>query len=322
MINIVACASDNYTMQCGVLFYSVCKNNFDEVIRFFVFIDKQFTEEHKNEIRNTISAFPHKSVSFVQVTDEQVDNFLQFESKYYPRHVFFRLLMANLLPVDLKKALYLDCDIIVRHSLSKLWSIDISNYAIGCVRDALEGKIKPFDRLGYDYENGYFNSGVLLVNLEYWRENDLTKKYANFISNNPEKIVLPDQDVLNAVLNDKKFFISFTYNFQSGFLLKDDFMSDYRSVEDKESICASADDPIILHFSGARPWIEGCDHPYKEEFFKYQNKTIWKDEPLWKEQKPFKTKIINFLRPLGAKLGLCHLIPDYYDRSYVLKGHK
>ena len=91
-------------------------------------------------------------------------------------------------------------------------------------------------------------------------------------------------------------------------------------AEDKKSICSVASDPIILHFSGARPWIEGCDHPYKEEFFKYLNETIWKDEPLWK--KPLKTRIINIMRPLGAKLGLCHMIPDYYDRSFVLKGQK
>lgn len=319
MMNIVACASDNYTMQCGVLFYSICKNNEDEVISFFVITDNGFSEFHKDQIRQTIEQFQHKTVSFIEVTDEQVDQFLQFENSYYTRHVFYRLLMPELLPQNVEKALYLDCDIIVRHSLKELWNIDITDYAIGCVHDFQEGIIYQYNRLGYTYDKGYFNSGVLLSNLKYWRSHQITNRFAKFIKEFPDKIVMPDQDVLNVVLQNEKLFIPFTYNFQSGFLWKENYMYSFEYIKYKHEILSIASDPIVLHLSGARPWIEGCDHPYKDEFFKYRSLTIWKDAPLWPESKTFKTRFIDALRPLGARLGICHVIPDYYDRTLKLK---
>lgn len=318
MMNIVACASDDYTMQCGVLFYSICKNNADEEIRFFLITDNLFSDKHKEDLRDTVSAFPLKTINFVQVSDEQIVSFLQFENPYYTRHVFYRLLMAEVLPDDVNKVLYLDCDIVVRHSLEDLWSIDVNNYAVGCVHDAQEGKIGQFNRLGYTYDKGYFNSGVLLANLDYWRKNNVTKRFGCFISKHGKLIELPDQDVLNAVLKDEKFFIPFTFNLQSDFLFKVEYMYSFEFVKYSTDICNARYDPIILHFSGARPWIEGCNHPYKDEFFKYRNETIWKEDSLWPNRLSFKERLINALRPLGAKLGFCHVIPDYYDRTLKL----
>lgn len=319
MLNIVACASDNYTMQCGVLFYSVCKNNYEDTISFFVITDKLFSDKHKDEIRQTVGEFPNKSVTFVQVTDEQVDQFLQFENPYYTRHVFYRLLMPELLPVEIEKVLYLDCDIVVRQSLSDLWNIDISKYAVGCVHDSQEGKIEQFNRLNFCYEKGYFNSGVLLANLKYWRESQAIQRFSDFINDHSSLIKMPDQDVLNKVFQDEKLFIPFTCNFQSGFMWEEKYMYVFEYVKYKTEIISASENPVVLHFSGARPWIAGCTHPYKEEFYRYKNETIWKNEPLWPERKPFKTKMVDALRPLGELMGICHVIPDYYNRTLKLK---
>jgi lipopolysaccharide biosynthesis glycosyltransferase len=319
MMNIVACASDNYTMQCGVLFYSVCKNNPEETIRFFVITDRLFTERHKDEIRQTIALYPNKTVEFIEVTDTQVDIFLQFENPYYTRHVFYRLLMPELLPNEIEKALYLDCDIVVRQPLSDLWNIDISEYAVGCVHDSQEGKMDQFNRLGFCYEKGYFNSGVLMVNLKYWRENYALQRFSDFIKDHGSLISMPDQDVLNSVFQDEKLFIPFTYNFQSGFMWKEKYMYVFEYVKYKSEILSASENPVILHFSGARPWIKNCTHPYMDEFYKYKAETIWKDEPLWTERKLFKTWAVDALRPLGELLGFCHVIPDYYDRTLKLK---
>lgn len=325
-MNIVACASDNYTMQCGVLFYSVCKNNFDESICFFVITDKFFSDKHKDDIRKTISDFPNKTVEFIIVTDEQVDHFLQFENSYYTRHVFYRLLMADLLPKTVEKALYLDCDIIVRHSLKDLWNIDISNYAIGCIHDGLESEIEKFIRLGYSYDNGYFNSGVLYANLNYWRKTDASKRFALFIKNYGHLIVHPDQDVLNCVFLSEKLFIPFTYNAQSAFFYKKEFMQiDY--IKYKDSIDSAVGDPVILHLSGVRPWVKGCEkiHPYGIEFFKYKENTIWKDFPqirrseIFTKKEYLKMMTIKYLRKFLSSIGLVSRNIDKYDHTLKLQ---
>lgn len=322
MINILACASDNYTMQCGVLFCSVCENNEFEPIHFYVFTDSSFTVKHKSQIRDLIDSYPQKQVDFIEVADEDIDQFLKFENYYYTRHVFYRLLMAKLLPITVDRVLYLDCDIIVRKSLKPLWNIDISQFAIGAVHDAQEGLIHQYNRLEYTYDKGYFNSGVLYANLDYWRKTNATDRLFKYINSFSEKIKMPDQDPLNVVFQDEKKFISFTYNLQSDLLFKVDNMSfDYNKYKEDLSICR--EDPVILHLSGARPWVKGCNHPFQNEYFKYRKKTIWKNEPLWKDNAPLRIRLFRsrIIRHILSKFGVCNIIPDLFDRSLNL-NHK
>lgn len=322
MMNILACASDNYTMQCGILFCSVCENNQDEKIDFYVFTDNKFKEESKDKLRKTIGGYHQKTIHFVCINDADIDNVLQFETPLYTRHVFYRLLMAELLPESVNKVLYLDCDIVVRHSLLGLWNTELSDKAVAVVHDGQEGKMSQFNRLGYSYDKGYFNSGVMLANLEYWRKTNATKRLFNYIERNADKIYLPDQDPLNVIFQDEKTFIHFKYNLQSDFLLKTNYLLvDYSKYKTELSECV--ENPVVLHFSGARPWIEGCVHPYKDEFFYYRSKTLWKNEPLWKDRKPFKTRLLssNLLRKPLSKLGLCSVLEDRFNRELKLVGY-
>ena len=199
MINILACASDNYTMQCGVLFCSICENNKIEPIHFYVFVDKDFTMDHKQQMEALINKYPQKQVSFITVLDDDVNRFLKLENSYYTRHVFYRLLMAKLLPLTVDRGLYLDCDIIVRKSLRPLWEIDISKKAIGVVRDAQEGVIYQYNRLGYSYDKGYFNSGVLYANLTYWRETNATERLFEYINFHADKIKFLSHIICNLI---------------------------------------------------------------------------------------------------------------------------
>ena len=320
MINILACASDNYTMQCGVLFCSICENNKIEPIHFYVFVDKDFTMDHKQQMEALINKYPQKQVSFITVLDDDVNRFLKLENSYYTRHVFYRLLMAKLLPLTVDRVLYLDCDIIVRKSLRPLWEIDISKKAIGVVRDAQEGVIYQYNRLGYSYDKGYFNSGVLYANLTYWRETNATERLFEYINFHADKIKLPDQDPLNVVFQDEKKFIPFTYNLQSDFLFKVDKMAfDYNKYKKELESCR--ENPVVLHLSGARPWINGCKHPFKSEFIKHRDKTFWKDTPLWIEKKSINVRLYQsvFLRKILSKLGVCNTIINPFDYSLKLK---
>ena len=58
------------------------------------------------------------------------------------------------------------------------------------------------DAVGVDTD-AYFNSGVLLINLDYWREHNITQQLLDFVCTNPNKCLLHDQDAINAVLYGK-----------------------------------------------------------------------------------------------------------------------
>lgn len=318
MINILACASDNYTMQCGVLFLSICENNKKEVFRFFVMTDNAFQDINKKRLEDIIHSYNDNNVlEFICVDEALVSDFQSITSKFYPKEVLYRLLAADLLPSDVDKVLYLDCDIIVRHSLIDLWKIDISGFSVGCVPDALSGIVGIYNRLQYPQRFGYFNSGVLLINLVYWRSNNICEKYYEFSRTTDIKITLPDQDILNVVLHKSKLFIPITYNLQSGFLYKLSCMS-YDYYGNEEELTEACVNPVILHLAGERPWYKGSKHPYKDEYYKYKNMTVWKDVPLKSISYGFKNTIKQKLRTLLCILGILSPIENPYNCNLQL----
>lgn len=316
-INIVACASDNFTMPCGIMFYSVCVNNPDAKVNFFLITDDKFRDDNVKKLEDSVIAFGN-TLTVLRVDDKKLDSMLQFESKLYTRHVFYRLFMAELLPSSIEKALYLDCDIIVRHSLKELWNTDLADKAIGCVTDACGGLVGIYERLHYPYEYGYFNSGVLLANLKYWRDNKLSDRFVEFINQTDVQITLPDQDVLNCTLYKEKIELPLTYNSQTGLLyLSEHLLIDKKYVPELDEAISN---PIILHYAGTRPWIENCSHPYTAEYIKYKNLSAWKEEPLWKEADRKKNmKLKDILRPFLSIFGLCHKYLDFYRKDLKLQ---
>jgi len=317
MINILATPSDNYAMPCGVMFYSACVNNPKGSLHFYVVTDDFFSDDNKNKLKSTVEPFDNE-IDFFIVDDSVISQSASVECSYYPRYVFYRLFAFKFLPVDINKILYLDCDIIVRKSLSELWNIDITSYGIAGVPDFLEGNISHYNRLQYLYEKGYFNAGVILINLEYWRNNKVDLIISKILKTQHQQLKFHDQDVLNLVFKDNKKRISIKYNSQSGFYYKPKYYG-FEYLKYKDDLEANRLNPVILHLCGPQPWSRGCPHPFKEEFFKYQRLTLWKNEPLWKNRKSFSKRFFNVLRRPLSRFGVS-VIEDPYDRSITLES--
>jgi lipopolysaccharide biosynthesis glycosyltransferase len=320
-MNIVLCADHGFVMPCGVLMYSICINNKDININFYIITDDSLTEEDKKDIEYISQEYnPINTVTFLYVVDSMVENVLWYKSSYYPKQIFYRLFMTELLPKTVDKVLYLDCDIIVRGSLRNLWDIDIDNKSIGATIDGDSGMLETYNRLKYDIALGYFNSGVMLINISYWRDNQIYKQIIDFINNHRGLITLGDQDPMNYIMRNSKIHIPLTYNVQPKFLYQYQYMS-FSIYQYKDELNEARVNPIILHFAGCRPWVENCPHPYKEEFLKYKAQTIWKDVPLSKVHVSIKDKMKEFLRKVLTPFGICHYVADYFDRDLKLISH-
>ena len=281
-MHILLSTDKNYIMPSAVMMKSVSVNNADEEIVFHVQIDQSVKEEGRRSIKHVLSN-PKHSVLFHMMDGNIFKDYpsLGTTKSYLSKTAYYRLFVTDVVSDDVHKILYLDGDIIVRKSLKPLWETSIDNYAIGCVTDMAEGR-HDYMRLGYDKKNGYFNSGVLLMNLDYWRKHHLKKKFLELIVNEPQKIVLHDQDVLNIVLYNQKLMLPLTYNFQNGFLRKPEFSSlheDYPLY--KEEILETLSNPVIVHYTDQKkPWhVEDCN-PYGYEFVKYYKQTEWRFKPL------------------------------------------
>lgn len=95
-------------------------------------------------------------------------------------------LLADKVDAMPNKILYLDTDTVARADISNLYKLNIEDYELAGVKDYY-GKI---------FINfNYINTGVLLLNLDLIRKNDLFNKSINMIMN--KKMLLPDQSAIN-----------------------------------------------------------------------------------------------------------------------------
>ena len=276
-LNIVACTDKWYVMPTGVMMCSVCANNQDRIITFHIIVDESVTLKSKDDLKKTVERFVNKRVAFYEINSHLIDNYPTRKKKItITQAAYYRLFLTDIIPPGINKVLYLDGDTIVRHSLTTLWEIDLSGYALAAVTDMSSGNIEIYNRLRYPKELGYFNSGVLLINLDWWRKNNAISLFVEYITKYSERIKFQDQDILNAVFSNHILFLPVTYNFQHGFLKRIPNY-DYRKYE--KEVEEARKDPVIVHYTLGKPWEKTVPdaHPFTSTFTKYQRQTIWRN---------------------------------------------
>ena len=140
-IHIAACPDKDYVMPTGVMMYSACVNNPDVDIDFHIIIDESVTKDDQHDLMDSICMFEGKKVLFHHFKNRSDINFPIIFDTHLPRAAYYRLFLSSLLSSVIDKVLYLDGDIIVRHSLLPLWQTDLTGYAVGATIDASEGDI-------------------------------------------------------------------------------------------------------------------------------------------------------------------------------------
>lgn len=170
----------------------------------------------------------------------------------YPREMYYRLLAGQMLPESLTRVLYLDPDILVINPLRELWETDMQGNMFAAA--AHTGKTELANnvnriRLGTDHD--YYNSGVLLIDLERCRSEVSPDELFAFVREHRRELVMPDQDLLNAVYGDS-------------ILPLDDALWNYDARNFNNYVLRSTggqdmswvmENTAILHFCGkAKPW--------------------------------------------------------------------
>lgn len=118
----------------------------------------------------------------------------------YPPQMYYRLLAAEFLPASLHKVLYLDPDILVINPLYRLWDTDISEYLFAAASHTLLTDLpNNINQVRLGTSNDYYNSGVLLMNLDKCREIIDKQQVFDYAEKHSKELILPDQDVMNAL---------------------------------------------------------------------------------------------------------------------------
>jgi lipopolysaccharide biosynthesis glycosyltransferase len=183
--------------------------------------------------------------------------------------------MGELLPQGLQKVIYLDSDIVVRGRLDELWNFCLGHSIVGAVKDSIvESNPQIKSKLGLDPVSPYFNAGVLLIDLDRWRQARVGSEAVVFAHCHPDRITFADQCPLNWVLRGRWVDLPEFWNLQTGSMVvgRQYGFANYSRAAKKKRMTAR-----IIHFSeGSKPWHYMNNNPFKREYLAYLSRTDWK----------------------------------------------
>lgn len=275
-VHVVLAADNNYSMPLTVPICSAAVNcERARPIVFHVF-QNEITPSNRRRVEMSLARVGRENVT-INWLDAPVSSFwdLEVTHGWITSLTFVRLLVADLLPEDIEKAIYLDCDVAVLDDVAELWDLEIGDRSllavqdlIGYVGDECAG-IVNYRELGIPPDRKYFNAGVLVINLKKWRRCNTGKRLLEYLRKYRAVIRAADQEALNVVLGDDWGELEFRWNWQI-------LARIYRIGTHRPGIVPTTTRKSIVHFhSSEKPWLPACDYEEKAHFFHYLDETEW-----------------------------------------------
>lgn len=298
-MNFLFSTNDNYSRHLGVALYSLLSNNSgDERIRCYV-VDNNISSDNISKLQIIADNFSNAELSFFPF--ESWASKLHLDMPW-PMSIscYARLFVGEILPTDIDKVIYLDCDMFINGNLSELWEMDLGTNVVGAVQDQVPPNVKK--AVGLNILDRYFNSGMLMINLKRWREMDYGKKCLDFIDQHQGQVIHHDQGVLNGILYDKWLRLPLKYNVMTiHYIISQSgarkFFKDASTFYEEEEISEAKNRPVILHYTPSfttHPWEQNCKHPLSNLYITTLSKTPWAGQPLDQDRNHWYVKLINW----------------------------
>jgi lipopolysaccharide biosynthesis glycosyltransferase len=186
--------------------------------------------------------------------------------------MWYRIFLPDLLP-DIDRVLYLDADVLAVDDISPLWELDLGGHYLGAVTNVfMPHHLERPASLGLPGPQGYFNSGVLLMNLNEMRRGGCSGALRDYAVSRPD-LEWPDQDALNVVLGSRRLALAPRWNAMNS--LRFPWSAEVFAPEELEE---ARQRPAILHFEGPganKPWHRECDPEARELYSSHRLGTPW-----------------------------------------------
>lgn len=188
----------NYLKVLSVMLYSLSQSDPEGVYTVYV-VNNTLTEE---DFASLSALLPRTELVNVQVPEDLLQN--APVSDRYPTEMYYRLFAARYLPQQLERILYLDPDLVVLHSLRSLYQIDFDSKLFAAASHIESRTFRELNRrrLHLSEHAKYLNSGVMMMNLALLRK-ESPQTIIDYIQSHKATLLLPDQDVLNALYADR-----------------------------------------------------------------------------------------------------------------------
>lgn len=291
-INLVFASDNNYAQHTAVAMTSILLNTKNpQNIKYFL-IDDEINTDNRVKIKETVEKLSGK-IEFVKIKNNKLADC--YVSGELSRASYFRLDIANILPSDIKKIIYLDCDLLVYDDIETMWNLDMHGHPIAATCDlgimASERIRKQKNRfIGLPFNAPYFNAGVLMMDLKQWRKKDFAKDIIALAVNN--KFPNHDQDALN------KFFMGRWQEIPLRWDVIPPVFNMFMKIVLKPKLRKMAIEaklnPAIFHYAGGyKPWEYEIKNGFNEKYYEYLAKTEFRDAQMPQFDKRRKNRSIS-----------------------------
>jgi len=263
-VNIVFITDRRYVTPTRVAMSSAIKTKCANSVYNFYVITENISPSDEQALLRLKSLSP-ETVNITLIPKKEPDlpyenmqRFLQYKVGMH------KIYLPETLP-NLDKVIYMDGDTLVLKDLRKLFDMDVAGIYALAAKDGIYYRFpKEMAELGLTKRGFYFNSGVMLYNLDLQRKEGVVAKLIDYVKNNED--FFGDQDVLNIVFGDKVKLMPYRYNCISTFFEEDDlnFLSTYFNEPLPKETFYIYENASILHYAGDKPWQEN----YKPVFLK------------------------------------------------------
>ena len=268
-VTIAFICDNSYVLPTNIAIMSLVSNKNKETHYDIYVVTTSLTDESKNllQVHNNETVTVH----IIETELDELASLHKYSSKSYCVATPAALLKFRLPELlSCSKVLYLDGDIIVRDDITNLFQTDLLGYYAGAVIDS--GSIYSKNPRVLKHPN-YFNSGVMLLNLDEMRKDNCTQRLIKEkrLSNDSS---LMDQNIFNIVFENHVKFLPLKFNclFINLIRASDKFCLDElnnRFGTNYTSLREVAETATIIHYSSKdKPW-RYSDIPLANEWYMY-----------------------------------------------------
>lgn len=294
VVNIAFAIDNNYVIPTMVALDSIFKSSSSTTKYNFYVLESGLTKHSKELMSKQIEKGNH-NVSFISIDDNVISDWEGLN--VIAPIIIARILIPDLLPKEVEKVIYMDTDIFVTADLAKLYNIDLEFMSTGMVKDFSEAHLsKLYAPFGFKFTHGYYNAGIMLMDLKKWRNMNLSRRIFETMYANPQmykEVPLADQNVISEVVGPTILPLDLRWNNQC-YLSRCKFISD--------------NDGAIYHYTIDKPWNRLINFELSEAETRYLQH--WKNSP-------YKYYIYHYLLKFFEKVYKSKISMDNIKEKYL-----
>lgn len=259
-VTVVFASNARGVLPLSVAAWSVAEQAHADTVCDICILSDGIPDEDQEHLRALIArAGERHRVRFMEI-DRVLPDGLTVVGERWPRVAWSRVFLPELLP-EVHRAVYLDIDTLACTDVRQLAETDMHGAALGAVLERVSEPGSHFnERLDIPQEcPGYFNSGVLLMDLDVFRREGLVQRVVDFAFSHKDVLACPDQDALNGALCGRLFQLHPRWNWHDGLTRLIAKKSASQPLWRGNTPCDCVEAalyPAVLHYQGVhKPWL-------------------------------------------------------------------